>query len=217
LPITDVTILLPCHSFEDFPLYHAGEDAAALLASWSAIWHPALIHRTQKVPGWARCDDPPEDFAERLLILPTTHGCDLPSGYAARVKQGGGVLLRKLKTREELVTAALSALSAVEKKDVEENQTVEPAISPVLIDEFYALGMAYLWTELLTRRMRYMSLLDEVRFQTDVAAAATASVRGDAATTREHLDAALDQLLQSLLSGGLLSTRHHFGRASRRG
>lgn len=189
--ITDVTILLPCHSFEDFPLYHTGEDAAALLASWSALWHPALLNRTQKVPGWARCDDPPEDFAERLLILPTTHGCDLPSGYAAKVKQGGGVLLRKLKTREELVTAALAVLPP------EENHPGEQAAKPVLVDDFYALGMAYLWTELLTRRMRYMSLLDEVRFQTDVAAAATASMRGDEATAREHLDGALDQLLQS--------------------
>jgi alpha-mannosidase len=188
--ITDVTILLPCHSFEDFPLYHSGEDAASLLASWSAMWHPALLNRTQKVPGWARCDDPPEDFAERLMILPTTSGCDLPSGYAVKVKQGGGILLRKLKTREELVAAALAALPV-------EDQTIEQVTQPVLVDEFYALGMAYLWTELLTRRMRYMSLLDEVRFQTDVAAAATASVRGDEATARSHLDGALDQLLQS--------------------
>lgn len=191
MPITEVTILLPCHSIEDFPLYHSGEDAASLLASWSAMWHPALLNQTQKVPGWARCDDPPEDFVERLMILPTTHGCDLPSGYAAKVKQGGGVLLRKLKTRDELVAAALASLPPAE------NQNAEKAAQPVLVEEFYALGMAYLWTELLTRRMRYMSLLDEVRFQTDVAAAATASVRGDEAATREHLDGALDQLLQS--------------------
>ncbi len=183
---TDVTILLPCHSLEDFPLYHSGEDAASLLASWSAMWHPGLLNRTQKVPGWARCDDPPEDFAERLMILPTTHGCDLPSGYAAKVKQGGGILLRKLKTREEIVAAALDALPEEEK-----------AVKPMLVDDFYALGMAYLWTELLTRRMRYMSLLDEVRFQTAVSAAATASVRGDELTTRTELDNALDQLLQS--------------------
>lgn len=184
--ITEVTILLPCHSFEDFPLYHSGEDAASLLAAWSAMWHPALLHRTQKVPGWARCDDPPEDFAERLMILPTTTGCDLPSGYAAKVKQSGGTLVRKLKTREELVAAALAALP-------EEEQ----AAKPVLIDEFFALGMTYLWTELLTRRMRYMSLLDEVRFQTAVSSAATASIRGDEATARAELDNALDQLLQS--------------------
>ncbi len=184
--ITEVTILLPCHSIEDFPLYHTGEDAATLLAAWSAMWHPALLNRTQKVPGWARCDEPPEDFTQRLMILPTTHGCDLPSGYAVKVKQGGGVLLRKLKTREELVAAALAALPEEER-----------VAAPVLIDEFYALGMAYLWTELLTRRMRYMSLLDEVRFQTDVAAAATASMRGDGVEVRAQLDSALDQLLQS--------------------
>lgn len=120
------------------------------------------------------------------MILPTTHGCDLPSGYAAKVKQGGGILLRKMKTREELVAAALDALPEAEK-----------AAKPVLVDAFYALGMVYLWTELLTRRMRYMSLLDEVRFQSAVTAASTASVRGDEVTTRTELDNALDQLLQS--------------------
>ena len=38
---TDLTVLLPCHSLEDFPLYHEGAEADGLLAAWSALWHPA--------------------------------------------------------------------------------------------------------------------------------------------------------------------------------
>ena len=36
--IQELIILLPCHSLEDFPLHHEGEDAEGLLASWTALW-----------------------------------------------------------------------------------------------------------------------------------------------------------------------------------
>jgi hypothetical protein len=40
----ELLILLPCHSLEDFPTYHEGDDAHSLLASW---WppHPELPRR----------------------------------------------------------------------------------------------------------------------------------------------------------------------------
>ncbi len=51
-------ILLPCHSLEDFPTHHEGDDAQGLLANWSALWHPALIASSESVPAWHRVDDP---------------------------------------------------------------------------------------------------------------------------------------------------------------
>ncbi|MGC4002133.1 MAG: hypothetical protein QM811_02865 [Pirellulales bacterium] len=214
MPVAELTILLPCHSFEDFPLYHQGAEAEALLAAWTALWHPTLLAGVNKVPGWARCDDPPEDFAERLMVFPQTSGGELPSGYAKRVKEGGGTLLRKIGTRDELARAALAAFAAMSQPVIAQTATegenspetaaaeptpidAAPPAEPVLIDEFYALGSAYLWTELLTRRMRYMTLLDEVAFQTAVLDAARASVAGDVDATRTALNGALDQLLQS--------------------
>ena len=44
-------ILLPCHSLEDFPLHHEGDDAAGLLAAWTALWHPALLAATGAGPS----------------------------------------------------------------------------------------------------------------------------------------------------------------------
>ena len=43
-------ILLPCHSLEDFPVHHEGDDAAGLLAGWSALWHPQLIASAHTIP-----------------------------------------------------------------------------------------------------------------------------------------------------------------------
>lgn len=194
MSFTQLTILLPCHSLEDFPLYHTGEDAAALLAAWTALWHPTLLAAANRLPTWGRCDDPPEDVAGRLFILPTTTGCELAKGYGQRVKEGGGVLLRKLTTRDELVNAALAAWR--------EQQESKPELQAVLrVDDFYALGLCYLWTELLTRRMRYMSIVDEARFSELALEAAHASATNDAAQTAEQLQAAFNLLLQA---------RHHF-------
>jgi alpha-mannosidase len=58
----DLLILLPCHSLEDFPTHHSGDEAAGLLAGWSALWHPALIASTQKMPSWFRADSPPDAY-----------------------------------------------------------------------------------------------------------------------------------------------------------
>ena len=55
----ELLILLPCHSLEDFPTYHEGEDAESLLSSWSALWHPALLASAGQAPTWRRIDEPP--------------------------------------------------------------------------------------------------------------------------------------------------------------
>ncbi|MGE0759490.1 MAG: hypothetical protein AB7O38_20905, partial [Pirellulaceae bacterium] len=67
----ELGVILPCHSLEDFPLYHTGEDAASLLACWTAIWLPALIAGTQSTPKWHRADLTPEELAGRLLLFPS--------------------------------------------------------------------------------------------------------------------------------------------------
>ena len=50
----ELIVLLPCHSLEDFPTYHEGDDAHSLLASWSALWHPSLIAAAGQAPAWVR-------------------------------------------------------------------------------------------------------------------------------------------------------------------
>jgi len=103
----ELLILLPCHSLEDFPTYHEGDDAQSLLASWSALWHPALIASAGQAPAWRRIDDPINDVRERLIVVPSICLQRLPTGFAQRVKDEGGVLIRKTGSREEILQAAL--------------------------------------------------------------------------------------------------------------
>jgi alpha-mannosidase len=172
----DLLILLPCHSLEDFPTHHSGDDAAGLLAGWSALWHPALIASTQKMPSWFRADSPPDVLANKLVIVPGVSQSEIPTGLAQRAKESGAVVVRDEIDRGKILEQALAPL------DPSEHET-----DPELAADFLALGYCFLQVQLLTRQMRYSSNLDEIHFQRQLAEAATAAVGGDAETARERL------------------------------
>ena len=71
----ELVILLPCHSLEDFPLHHTGDDADGLLACWSALWHPALLASAGALPRWFRADSPPADLNEAPARYPRHPTC----------------------------------------------------------------------------------------------------------------------------------------------
>ncbi len=180
---TQLTILLPCHSLEDFPLHHEGDDAQGLLANWTAMFHPALVHSAGKMPSWARVDDPPEELAGRLLLIPSVAAGDIPAGFAARAGNEGAVVIKRGLDRAEIVAEATSRL-----------EPSPPNIDPEVVADFLALGYCYLQVELLTRQMRYASNLDEVYFEGQLTAAAAAAVSGDETKTRELLQSLFDVL-----------------------
>src|SRR4051812_15461410 len=186
----ELIILLPCHSLEDFPTYHEGDDANSLLASWSALWHPALLAAAGQAPIWRRIEDPPSDVRDRLIVVPSICVQRLPTGFAQRVKDEGGVLIRKTSSREEILEAALDENS-------KNQRTEEPKlIDPELVADFLALGYCYLQIELLTRQMRYASNLDETYFKGTAVAAAVAAVEGNVALAREKLSACFNVLAE---------------------
>ena len=163
-------ILLACHGLEDFPVYQKGDEAASLLANWTALWHPALIHAAGSAPTWARIDDPPDSVAEKLLLVPLSNQNDLQTGFAQRVENEGGRLIRGKIDRNEIVKLALQDLVGNE-----ENPQALPVIDDDVVRDFYALGYCFLQIQMLTRHMRYSSNLDEVFFKKQLVAAANAA------------------------------------------
>src|SRR5262245_27464211 len=177
----ELIILLPCHSLEDFPTYHEGDDANSLLASWSALWHPALLAAAGKAPSWRRIEDPPSEVRDRLIVVPSVCLQRLPTGFAQRVKDEGGVLIRKTSSRDEILEAALGN---------------EKSVDPECAADFWALGYCYLQIELLTRHMRYASNLDETYFKGTAIAGAVAAVEGNLDLAREKLSACFSVLAE---------------------
>ena len=181
----ELVILLPCHSLEDFPLHHEGDDAQSLLASWTAMWHPALIASAGKIPTWHRVDDPPEDLSNRLLVVPTVSLSELQTGFAQRAKGEGANLIRKKLSRDEIMSDALEQLDGGAGN-----------VSDDLSADFLALGYCFLQVELLTRQMRYASNLDEVFFNSQTVAAAQAAMAGNEDEAREKIRTCFDVLAE---------------------
>ena len=108
--IEELVVLLPCHSLEDFPVHHEGEEAEGLLAAWSALWHPGLIAACDRIPLWFRADAPPENPRPRLIVVPAVSDSLLLPGWPTRAKTEGAKLVRKLAKRAEIVAACLESL-----------------------------------------------------------------------------------------------------------
>lgn len=185
----ELIILLPCHSLEDFPLHHEAETADGLLSAWVALWHPALVAAAGRTVSWQRAEYPPETLAGRLIVIPEVSEPLLMAGWPARAAKEGACVIRKIGTLDEIVAAALAELDGAAEGAAR--------LDADLVEEFFALGYAYLQTELLTRQMRYMSLLDETHLSDETRRAAEAAVAGDAETARAHLRNCYDTLSEA--------------------
>jgi alpha-mannosidase len=185
MKFTDLTVLLPCHSLEDFPVYHEGGPADELLAAWTGLWHPALLASAEAVPTWQRVDLPPEMLAGRLIVLPPFCADRLPAGFIARTKNEGAWLVQNAQL-DAVVAAALQGLDGG-----------DAGVDESLAADFLALGFCRLQVELLTRHMRYSTNIDETHFQNEVVAAAKAAVAHDSQAAREHLLHCFETLYES--------------------
>src|SRR5579872_6334030 len=178
----DLIILIPSHSLEDFPAELGEDDAASLLNAFAVAWHPALLATARVLPRWHRADDPPDSAQKRLVLLPTCCESRLPSGWADRASAEGCTLVRGLSERGAMLAAAVAPLPP------------GPTPDPELAADFMALGVCHLEIELLTRKMRHFSNLDEVHLQREAVAAAEAALAGDAETARTRLRACFEAL-----------------------
>jgi alpha-mannosidase len=169
-----------------------------------------LLAAALKTPGWRRADDPPSPSEGLLIAVPTTADYELPTDYVASASAAGAVVIHGLHRRKDIVERALAALDADlgprSEDQGQESQVPGPrsqvsraqaGLSDALGADFLAVGLAYLLTELLTRRMRYMSNLDETAFADHILAAATAATAGDNDAARVRLRGACEKLYEA--------------------
>src|SRR5262245_55739508 len=133
-----LVVLLPCHSLDDFPVYHQGPDAESLLACWSALWHPRLLTAVGKMPSWWRADCPPEEFGPTLVAIPPVVEPQVPDYFFPQATERGVKLVRGLYRREEIVSALLEQLTGYE------GIPAPTSLDAELAADFLALGHCYL-------------------------------------------------------------------------
>ncbi|MBL8889540.1 MAG: hypothetical protein JNL67_06145 [Planctomycetaceae bacterium] len=182
---TTLRLLLPCHSLEDFPTFHEGEEAENLLVAWTAPWHPMLLHRLGKLPEWGRVENSPESCNGYLFLIPRVSLARVPSGFRERCLDQGGTCLDVPNSRPSAVADLARALDC---------EAQVAACPPAFERAFFALAYTYLQIELLTRQLRYTSNLDQAHFQTQVLKAAQATIDGDSTSFEDAIGRCFDLL-----------------------
>ena len=178
-----ISVLLPCHSPEDFPSWLEGDEARDLLDAWTAAWHPSLIALAGGIPAWESLERPPDDREATLFFVPASFDDRLAgTGLEATAE---AVVVRNAHGRAAIVEAARAAC----------DHDDAPAIP--LADDFHALGLAWLLSELLSRRMRSSLAIDQETFREAAVAAARAAVAGDEPTARARLGECFETLASS--------------------
>jgi alpha-mannosidase len=127
-----------------------------------------------------------------LIVIPAVVEHELPTDFVGQAIDAGTVVVHGLHRRKEILERALAAVGWATP-----DATAGPPAQLHLADDFLALGLAYLLTELLTRRMRYMSNLDEKLFKDTVVSAASAAVAGDEEAAQRHIARCCELLYES--------------------
>lgn len=203
---SEVVILIPSHSLEDFPTDLADEAADSLLNSFSVAFHPALIAMTERMPTWYRADEPIDDYQDKLYFLPTSSEEMVPSGWPSRARSEGAVVAggpfeRDADIRQALLRQAFAPIIQPEEAEPslpdDCDVSSELKLNDELVQDFYALGTCWIVLELVTRHMHHFSSYDEVFFEKTVVQAAKALQEGDEAETKDRLQAAYDLLAEA--------------------
>lgn len=208
-PYSKLLVVLPCHSLEDFPIHYRGDDAANLLAHWTALWHPALIAACGRKPEWHQADNPDpvcgefdDEFSDEprpetqsaeqtpppfLAIIPAVSQSMLDYDLVSNFRARNGLVIDDQSSRAEIIRLAIEAN--------EPTARLAAQVDPDLALDFLALGYGFLQTQIMTRQLRYSSNLDEAHFTETVVEAAKHATAGQHEKAKESLTRCFDLLL----------------------
>ncbi|MGC1273710.1 MAG: hypothetical protein WBC44_08395 [Planctomycetaceae bacterium] len=115
-----LSILIPCHSLEDFPTDLGESEAAGLLNAFAAAYHPVVLAATRELPAWRRADEPQADatgagdLSGKIVIIPSCSTSWLPHRWTETATAAGAAVVEGISERQELVSELLAALLRVE-------------------------------------------------------------------------------------------------------
>ena len=194
----ECSVLIPARTLEDFPTDLNDCDARSTLAAWTVLWHPELLVQAEQIPAWHRADSPPEpveqgiehgiepetetigsktgsdpdpsggSFVGHLFIAPMPSIDQLPENYAATAKSAGAVWITGPDRRAML--DQLNQLGLIQA----ELSSQTAGVRTIGVEDFFAAGFAALQIQVMTRRLRYTSNLDQIHLQTRLVDAAKA-------------------------------------------
>ena len=163
-------------------------DARSLLAGWTVLWHPLLLAQTEQMPTWYRADSPPTPDGPRVIVVPEPSLGQIPSDFRRKCEANPDCLWVTGADREEMLRAFKFAGDDAAAKPLEFSGRA------LGVEDFYAAGFLTLQIQIMTRRLRYTSNLDELHLQNRITAAAKAFRDRDAESAAEALHDVFDSL-----------------------
>ena len=182
--IQHFALAVDSHGWEDFPSHLVGQEAAEVLACWTAMWHPAVLQCASRIPQWHRVDGLPEDPRGWIILVPDFAKSQIAKSEVSRFSDRGGTLIPGQSDRLEVVASILAAVK------------VSDTFAERIVADFFSLGYCYLQIQLMTRQLRYSSSLDEVEFQSLVLQAVQDSKQADGKAYSSAIQKCFDRLLE---------------------
>ena len=177
--------LIPCYSLEDFSLYRKSSEVDEIFSAWSALYHPALVARFGVAPRWEAAGSPSTGKERRLVVVPPCAEYLVSRSWLKSAEEEGAIIIRNVADRDDILKTIF------EKLEINGSENDDAA------ESFLAVGLCCLLEELLTRKLRYMSNLDLVSFNSRIVDAARAHLSGDEEEREKNLQKAFDLLATS--------------------
>ncbi len=183
-------LLSPYRLPTSYPLQLSGEEAAAWLNGYAALWHPAALVGATQPPQASNSYDHDTPGEDCLFAVPQGPHLYQPDDWSDRVARAGAIAFHPTTDREE---SFASLKAALREKGAADALLDAPADTVRL---FTALGYGYLLIDMLYEAMDHERLLDADAFWGDVTAAVEAAGRQEPGF-RDYLKAAADKLVSA--------------------
>ena len=199
---------------EDFSLVRDDYEVQEILGAWLVAFDPELILWYDQAPGWISAWSPYESPHDDIILIPSCSQSGLDYSWLEQRRLEGCKIsdaATDIDSQIKFIKDSLKEI-AVDKRfrdniaDDDPNGPTVPVfadpetrteLQKELILEFQAVALGYMQSEAITRRMRYMSSLDTEQFRRMIVLAAEGWRDNDEKKCREHLQKAVDAVIQS--------------------
>jgi hypothetical protein len=187
----DAFLLSPYRPPTSYPVTLTPDEAAAWLAGYFALWHPAVLKGLAKPPQIGSTYDHDQPTEGAVYAVPEGPHLYQPDDWMDRVKAANAVAFKPTADRKETHARMLAGFwdtpagtAAGKLLDV----------SPDDARSFAGVGYGYLLVETLFDAADHEHLLDVAGFWADVSQAVVSLEAGDSAAVRTNLVAAVEKL-----------------------
>jgi hypothetical protein len=189
----ELLLLSPYRLPAQNPLMLAGEDSAAFLNGFSALWHPAALAGALAPPRISSPYDYEQPAAGHIYAVPESPPLILPDDWEQRVRDAGAIAFQATADRPRTLTNLLEALRTQGENDP--NFAALVHLEPERTKPFFGIGFGHRMIETLFEAMEHENTLASSDFWQEIHAAVAALTGPDPEAWRRHLQSAADCLL----------------------